>query len=84
MALINIPLVPDAKDWWKWYCTHALALAGGIPAAFASMPQTWQDHCHWMLWGLAPFVAISGVIGRVIDQPKLDKSSAEESSTQQQ
>jgi len=89
MALIEVTLIPEAKKWWRMYSTHALTLAGAIPPAWAALPPDWQAHAKWMLWGLAPLVAISGVIGRVVKQPEIsgcstpvEESSAEGSSQQ--
>lgn len=65
---IVISLVPDWRKWKTWYCVHALSIAGAIPPAWAVLPKNWQDHAEWMLYILTPLVAISGIIGRLVDQ----------------
>jgi hypothetical protein len=84
MAL-KISLVDEWKQVWKMYSTHALSIAGAIPVAWASMPPDLQQSCKWLLWGLAPVVAISGIIGRVVKQSSISggNSTSEDSSIQQ-
>jgi hypothetical protein len=86
MTRRKLTLIPEWKHVWKMYSTHALSIAGAIPVAWASMPPEWQQNCKWMLFILAPAVALSGIIGRVVKQTSVSGAStpAEESSTQQQ
>lgn len=82
-----LSLIPEWKRAWKMYSTHALSIAGSIPVAWASMPPEWQQSCKWMLLYLAPAVALSGIIGRVVKQQGVsgadigNRSPGEDSST---
>jgi hypothetical protein len=83
MALKNLKLIDEWKQVWRMYSTHALSIAGAIPVAWASMPPDLQQHCRWMLWGLAPLVALSGIVGRIVKQSSIGGATApgEDSST---
>jgi len=62
-------LVPNARRAWRWFSVQALALAGLIPVAWASVPLEWQQAVpkDWMAYGAA-FVAVLGIVGRLVDQ----------------
>jgi hypothetical protein len=86
----KVILIDEWKQFWKMYSTHALSIAGAIPVAWASMPSDWQESCKWMLLYLAPAVALSGIIGRVVKQQAVsgagigNPTPGEDSSPQEQ
>jgi hypothetical protein len=75
-------LIPEWKRVWKMYSTHALSIAGAIPVAWASMSPDWQHSCRWMLWALAPAVALSGIVGRVVKQASVSGNNSEAQDSQ--
>lgn len=71
---MKLPLPQLIEDWhqgWRWYSVHALVVAGVIPAAWSAMPVDWQALMPaWCMAALSGAIAVSGIIGRLVDQAK--------------
>lgn len=64
-------LVDDWKRCWRWFSIHCLALAGAIPATWATLPDDLKSHIPAECMGTVTLVvAVCGVVGRLIDQRK--------------
>lgn len=66
-------LIEDWRSVWKYYSTHALIITGAIPLAWKSVPLEWKDAFPPDIKPYVPVIlavvcAVSGVIGRVVDQ----------------
>ena len=63
-------LVPDAKQSWKWYSQRMMAIAALLPFVWEQMP---PDLKQAVPDSVMPYVVaailVTGMIGRVIDQP---------------
>lgn len=66
-------LVDNWKDAWKWFSVQALAVIVALPFVWASLP---ADIKGFLPDGAEPWVlvviAVAGVLGRVIDQSKVE------------
>jgi membrane protease YdiL (CAAX protease family) len=62
-------LVQDAKDWWKWYSTWAMAFAASLPFAWAALPPDLKAAIpdNWMPYFTLAILLV-GMAGRVVDQ----------------
>lgn len=65
-------LIENARYVWKFYSTHAQAIAAAIPVAYATLPAEWLEiFPEWLLIALPLIVFVSGVVGRVVKQDGL-------------
>lgn len=64
-------LVANWRNAWRWFSMHCLILAGAIPCAWDGLPDDIKQHIppSWM-GAISAAVAISGVVGRLVDQSK--------------
>lgn len=62
-------LVSDAKDWWKWHSTHAMAIAAALPVVWQELPPELKASIPdgWMPW-ITAAILVAGLVGRVRDQ----------------
>lgn len=64
-------LVENARQAWKWFSVQALALLALIPQIWAELPP--ETHALFPLnalrWTIT-LVAVAGIIGRLVPQPK--------------
>ena len=62
-------LIPQWKKVWLMYSTHALILAALAPVIVSEMFKYMEEPVpHWLKPFVAVFIAISGIIGRVVQQ----------------
>lgn len=69
-------LVDDWRQCWRWFSTHALAVAVALQATWLELPPEWKaavpaQLVHFMTIG----VLVMGFLGRLLRQP--DRRTAE-------
>lgn len=69
-------LLPDAKDFWKWWSVHGAALAAIISALYASLPAL-QAALPPFWYSIIMFVlSVVVILLRVLQQGKADGGTA--------
>lgn len=68
---MKLTIIPDWRDAWKWFSVHALVILAALPLVWAGLPSDLKSHLPPSLevWALC-LVALGGLAGRFIDQPK--------------
>lgn len=64
-------LVENARQAWKWFSVQALAFLTLIPVVWMQLPPETQALVPdaWRPW-IITAVALSGIVGRLVAQPK--------------
>lgn len=65
-------LVDEAEKWWRMFSIQAMVLAGAIQGAWVFIPPEMQATIP-QSWLRAATIAllVLGVVGRLVDQPKV-------------
>ena len=62
-------LVPDAKNWWRWFSVQAMALATAMQGAWLFVPADLRAGVpDWVAQIIMIVLLLAGVFGRVVDQ----------------
>jgi len=64
-------LVENARQAWKWFSVQALAMLALVPLIWSELPPETQEIIPptWRPW-IVTGVALAGIAGRLIAQPK--------------
>jgi hypothetical protein len=67
-------LIANWRDAWRFYSVQALAIIAALPIVWASLPPEWQAEVPsgWIKV-MVVAVALSGILGRVLQQPSVEK-----------
>lgn len=75
-------LVPDWRNWWRWWSVRLVALgailevfADAIPSLIMALPIELRatlspEHIQWAAYACI----VAGIVARVIRQPRLDRA----------
>lgn len=68
---MTIKLVDDWKSAWKWVSVNCMLVATALQGAWIYVPEDLRDDVpHWLISAITMFILVSGIAGRLIDQPK--------------
>ncbi len=71
-------LVADWRQCWRWFSTHALALAVALQAAWLEMPDEMKEGLPAeLVHVLTIIVLVLGFIGRLLPQHKPSETDAD-------
>lgn len=68
-------LVADARNWWRWHSTHALALLFGLPTAWWLVPQLHDTLPQRWVTVIEPCLAVLAFLGRIREQQIRDRGA---------
>jgi len=66
---IQMKLVDNARDGWKWFSNWAFALLASIPLVWPQLPPDVREMLPeaWEPWALTA-IALGGIVSRMLDQ----------------
>jgi len=64
-------LVKDAKQAWRWLSVQIPVINIALLGTWSTLPSEFRDviTTPWII-GIAVFLLVAGVFGRLVDQPK--------------
>jgi len=68
---MQMKLVDDWENAWRWFSVWCLAASGAAPAAWLAVPADMRDAvpATWLA-ASAVAIAVLGLVGRIVDQDK--------------
>lgn len=71
---MNLKLVDNWRNWWKWLSMHAMIGATAIQGAWMQVPEDMKQHVPaYLVSGATIALLVLGIVGRLIKQPEKEK-----------
>ena len=65
---VQMKLVENAKQAWRWYSVQAMAVAGALQAAWLALGDMQSRIPEWGVDALTVAILVSGIVGRLVKQ----------------